>query len=57
VREGEPIASIFARDGQGIALGTRALAEAVVIGDAGQLTPLITHRITGQGVEMLAGAG
>ena len=57
VREGEPIASIFARDGQGIALGTRALSEAVVIGDAGQLTPLITHRITGQGVEMLAGAG
>ncbi|MDQ3427703.1 MAG: thymidine phosphorylase, partial [Gemmatimonadota bacterium] len=57
VREGEPIASIFARDGQGIAIGTRALSEAVVIGDAGQLTPLITHRITGQGVEMLAGAG
>ncbi len=54
VRAGEPIASIFARDDAGIALGTTALGEAVSIGDAGRLTPLISHRITARGVEVLA---
>jgi pyrimidine-nucleoside phosphorylase len=54
VRAGEPIASIFARDAAGIAIGTAALREAVLIGDTGRLTPLISHRITGRGVERLA---
>jgi pyrimidine-nucleoside phosphorylase len=54
VRAGEPIASIFARDAAGIAIGTAALREAVSIGDTGRLTPLISHRITGRGVERLA---
>ena len=39
VRAGEPIASVFARDEAGIALGMSALREAVTIGDAGRLTP------------------
>ncbi len=56
VREGEPIASIFARDGDGIAAGTAALREAIVVGDTGRLTPLLTHRVTAAGVEALAGA-
>ncbi|MEP7177133.1 MAG: thymidine phosphorylase [Gemmatimonadales bacterium] len=54
VREGEPIASVFARDEAGIALGIAALGEAVTIGEVGRLTPLISHRITARGVEVLA---
>ncbi len=50
VRAGEPLASIFARDPEGIAIGLEALNEAVVIGDEGTLTPLITHRVTAGGV-------
>jgi pyrimidine-nucleoside phosphorylase len=54
VRAGEPIASVFARDDAGIALGMQALREAVTIGETGRLTPLVSHRITGRGVEVLA---
>jgi pyrimidine-nucleoside phosphorylase len=54
VRAGEPIASVFGRDANGIALGLAALAEAIVIGDEGQRTALISHRITARGVESLA---
>jgi pyrimidine-nucleoside phosphorylase len=53
VRAGEPIASVFARDDAGIALGMQALREAVTIGETGRLTALISHRITGRGVEVL----
>jgi pyrimidine-nucleoside phosphorylase len=55
VREAEPIASVFARDAEGIAAGTAALREAIVLADGGRLTPLITHRVTSRGVELLAG--
>ena len=51
VRSGDPIASVFARDDDGVATGLAALGEAIVIGDEGGLTPLITHRITSRGVE------
>jgi pyrimidine-nucleoside phosphorylase len=54
VRAGEPLASVFARDKAGVAIGLDALAEAIVIADEGRLTPLITHRITADGVEALA---
>jgi pyrimidine-nucleoside phosphorylase len=54
VRAGEPIASVFARDAAGIALGMTALEEAVTIGETGHLTPLVSHRITARGVEVLA---
>ena len=54
VREGEPIASIFARDAAGVAAGAAALGEAIVLAEEGQLTPLITHRVTARGVEPLA---
>jgi pyrimidine-nucleoside phosphorylase len=56
VKEGEPIASIFARDAAGIAVGQTALSEAIRIEGEGTLTPLITHRVTSRGVEILAGA-
>jgi len=51
VRAGEPIASVFARDQSGVALGMAALREAVTIGEHGRLTPLISHRITARGVD------
>ncbi|HET7469001.1 MAG TPA: thymidine phosphorylase [Gemmatimonadales bacterium] len=57
VRAGEPIASIFAKDQAGIAIGTAALKDAIVIGERGTLTPLISHRITSRGVEVLADVG
>jgi pyrimidine-nucleoside phosphorylase len=53
VRSGDPIASVFARDDAGLAGGLAALGEAIVLGDEGRLTPLITHRITSRGVEAL----
>jgi pyrimidine-nucleoside phosphorylase len=56
VRAGEPIASVFARDAAGVALGLAALGEAVAIGEGGRLTPLISHRITAGGVAPLPGA-
>ncbi len=56
VREGEPVASIFARDAEGIAVGQAALREAIRIAETGRLTPLITHRVTTRGVELLGGA-
>jgi len=54
VRAGEPLASVFARDRAGIHVGLNALAEAVIIGETGTLTPLISHRVTAGGVEVLA---
>ena len=47
VRAGEPLASVFARNQAGIALGLEALREAIVIGDEGMLSPLISHRVAG----------
>ena len=57
VRAGEPIASVFARDETGIDVGMAALREAVVIGESGHLTPLVSHRITARGVHVLSEAG
>jgi pyrimidine-nucleoside phosphorylase len=54
VKTGEPLASVFARNRDGIEAGFRALREAIIIGDEGRLTPLITHRGTASGVERLA---
>ena len=55
VLEGEPIASVFAKDPDGIRTGFDALAQAIVIGD--KLTqkplPLVSHRVTRAGVEIL----
>jgi pyrimidine-nucleoside phosphorylase len=55
VRTGDPIASVFARDEAGVAVGLTALGEAITIADEGRLTPLISHRITARGVEAQAG--
>jgi pyrimidine-nucleoside phosphorylase len=50
VKKGEAIASVFARDRNGIATGMLGLKEAIVIGEAGTLTPLISHRVTAERV-------
>ena len=55
VRESEPIASVFARDQAGVEAGLTALGEAITVADSGARVPLITHRVTGRGVEVLAG--
>jgi pyrimidine-nucleoside phosphorylase len=54
VTAGEPIASIFARDKAGIETGTRALGQAIVIGEAADPLRLISHRVTSRGVEVLS---
>jgi pyrimidine-nucleoside phosphorylase len=53
VRAGEPLASVFARDPAGIEVGFQALREAITIGERGILTPLVTHRVTENGVELV----
>ncbi len=53
VRAGEPLATIYARDEAGVAVGMRALGEAIVIADEGEPPlPLISHRVTESGVEI-----
>jgi pyrimidine-nucleoside phosphorylase len=55
VKEGEPLASIFARDAAGIAIGTKCLAEAITIGNGkATVLPLVSHRLTKSGTEVLA---
>src|SRR5688572_27239344 len=50
VREGEPLATIMARDAEGVAAGRRALEGAVAIADEAEFPlPLITHRVTVEG--------
>src|SRR5690349_4098003 len=59
VLAGEPIASVFARDPNGIKLGFEALGRAIGIGDrlAEKPLPLISHRISKDGVEDLTRQG
>jgi pyrimidine-nucleoside phosphorylase len=53
VERGQPIASVFARDAEGIALGMDALRRAIVVGERATPLPLVSHRITADGVEAL----
>lgn len=56
VRRGDPIATIHARDDEGLILGRAALEAAIEITDDRfpPTLPLISHRVTRQGVEVLA---
>ena len=54
VTSGEPIASIFAKDKAGIDAGLAALARAIVIGERPAALPLVSHRVTASGIEVLA---
>jgi pyrimidine-nucleoside phosphorylase len=52
VRKGEPLATVFARDRDGIASGMASLAEAIALGDEAEPPlPLVSHRVTAVGVE------
>jgi pyrimidine-nucleoside phosphorylase len=55
VLEGEPIASVFAKDADGIRTGFDALNQAIVVGDKLKEKPLklVSHRVTRAGVEEL----
>jgi pyrimidine-nucleoside phosphorylase len=51
VKAGQPLASVFARDAAGIALGLDALARAITTEGEPAPLPLVSHRITAAGVE------
>ncbi|HEX5970292.1 MAG TPA: thymidine phosphorylase [Gemmatimonadaceae bacterium] len=54
VEQGEPLASIFARDRAGVESGRTALRNAITIADeADPPLPLVSHRVTAAGVEQL----
>jgi pyrimidine-nucleoside phosphorylase len=55
VLEGEPIASVFAKDADGVRISFEALAAAIVVGDKllEKPLPLVSHRVTRAGVEEL----
>lgn len=53
VARGEPIASIFARDAAGIEIGMAALDAAISFEVGTPPLPLLTHRITAAGIEVL----
>ena len=55
VEAGEPIGTIFARDRAGVEIARQALGAAIRIADEAEPPlPLISHRITHEGVEQLA---
>lgn len=52
VEEGEPLATVFARDARGIEEGRACLARAITIADGAEPPlPLISHRVSQSGVE------
>ena len=54
VEQGEPLATIFARDRTGIESGRATLRSAIQLADEAELPlPLVSHRVTAAGVEML----
>ena len=53
IEAGDLLATVHARDAAGGAIGIQALGEAILIDDMGELTPLISHRVSAAGVEAL----
>ncbi|MFO0271977.1 MAG: thymidine phosphorylase, partial [Gemmatimonadota bacterium] len=50
----QPLATVFARDDDGLALGLAALADALTVADeAPAALPLVSYRVTTTGVEVL----
>jgi pyrimidine-nucleoside phosphorylase len=51
VQQGEPLATVFARDRAGVETGLATLRQAIAIADEAELPlPLISHRVTAAGV-------
>ena len=56
VEQGEPMATIFARDRAGVESGKATLRAAISIADeADPPLPLVSHRVSARGVELLVG--
>jgi pyrimidine-nucleoside phosphorylase len=56
VEQGEALATIFARDRAGVESGRATLRTAISIGDeADPPLPLVSHRVSAAGVELLVG--
>ena len=54
VEQGEPLATIFARDRAGVETGRQVLRQAIIIADeADPPLPLVSHRVTSAGVEVV----
>jgi len=53
VSAGEPIASIHARTAEGAERAASALSAAIEIGEQGSAAPLVSHRVTADGVQRL----
>jgi pyrimidine-nucleoside phosphorylase len=54
VEQGEPVATIFARDRAGVEAGRQALRHAITFGDeADPPLPLVSHRVTSAGAEVV----
>ncbi|MFN9351213.1 MAG: thymidine phosphorylase [Gemmatimonadota bacterium] len=50
----QPLATVFARDDDGLAIGLAALEEALTVADEAPVAlPLVSHRVTTTGVEVL----
>jgi pyrimidine-nucleoside phosphorylase len=57
VEQGEPMATIFARDRAGIESGKATLRAAITVADEADLPlPLVSHRVTAAGAELLVSA-
>ncbi len=57
VEQGEPLASVFARDRSGIASGLATLRSAILIAEEAELPlPLVSHRVSQAGVEQFSSA-
>ncbi len=54
VTRGDLLGTVHARDEAGAATGLQALRQAIVIGAEGRPTPLISHRVSAAGVEVLS---
>ena len=58
VRAGEPLATVFAKDRTGVDAGMAALRTAITIAEEAEPPlPLISHRVTGAGVELYDSPG
>ena len=55
VDAGHPLATVYARDAAGLAIGAAALTEAIRLDeDAARPLPLVSHRVTAAGTKVLA---
>ncbi|HEX9562522.1 MAG TPA: thymidine phosphorylase [Gemmatimonadaceae bacterium] len=53
VRQGEPLATILAKDTDGVEIGRRALRQAITIGEEAEYPlPLISHRVSAEGAAL-----